>query len=279
MNTVYTQASLQDFIDCPRRYQLRYLQRRLWPAVESDPILENERMMQQGARFHKLVQQDLLGVPRDDLTAQVHDPDLGRWWANFTLAVDSGNLAGLNEPSSQRWSEVGLSASLAGARLNAQCDLVINLPDDRLVVYDWKTSRKRPRREWLAARLQTRVYRYLLARAGAHLNQGKPVPPEKVDMVYWFADFPDNPERYSYSLVEFQADERYLADLIQGIAGRNADDFPLTASVERCRFCVYRSLCARGVEAGALSELDSELELQESGEYSLDFEQIAEIPF
>ena len=38
----FSQNSLQDYVDCPRRFQLRYLLRQPWPAVESEPLSEYE---------------------------------------------------------------------------------------------------------------------------------------------------------------------------------------------------------------------------------------------
>jgi len=31
----FSQASLQDYVDCPQRFQLRYLAALQWPAVEA----------------------------------------------------------------------------------------------------------------------------------------------------------------------------------------------------------------------------------------------------
>ena len=63
-NFQFSQANLQDFVDCRRRFQLRYLQHIAWPAIESEPVLENERFLQQGARFHRMIQQHLLRCNR-----------------------------------------------------------------------------------------------------------------------------------------------------------------------------------------------------------------------
>ncbi len=53
----FSQASLNDFAQCRRRFQLRYLQKVNWPALETEPALENEQRMQRGARFHRMVRQ------------------------------------------------------------------------------------------------------------------------------------------------------------------------------------------------------------------------------
>ena len=145
----------------------------------------------------------------------------------------------------------------------------------RAVILDWKTSRRRPRREWLAERLQTKVYPYLLVRAGAHLNDGQPLAPEQVEMVYWFANFPDDPAHFVYDAAQYEADEAYLASLVERIGN---PPYPRTSDERDCRYCRYRSLCQRGVEAGPLDEMD-ETEAGAGFDISLDFEQIAEIEY
>ena len=51
----FSQGSLQDYVDCQRRFQLRYVERQAWPAVEAEPFLEREEHSEQGRRFHRLI--------------------------------------------------------------------------------------------------------------------------------------------------------------------------------------------------------------------------------
>src|SRR6266496_1202265 len=84
---VFSQSSLQDYVDCPRRFQLKYLQHQRWPAPEVDDMLKFERRMAQGETFHRLVHQYLVGIPSDILAARLTDPDVQRWFAAY---VQSG---------------------------------------------------------------------------------------------------------------------------------------------------------------------------------------------
>jgi len=269
----FSQASLQDYVDCPRRFQLRYVLRVAWPALEAEPALENERHLRQGAAFHRLVHQHVLGLPPERLSRTVADEALRRWWRNY-LAEPPADLP----PS--RYPEIVLSSPLGSHRLVAKYDLIAVDARQRAVIVDWKTSRRRPRRRWLAERLQTRVYPYLLVRAGAHLDGGQPFEPAQVDMLYWFADFPADPARFTYDAAQYEADEAYLLSLIGEIVGR-ADNlsYPLTDDERRCRYCPYRSLCRRGVRAGAFEGAGDERELEDGFDIALDFEQIAEIEY
>jgi len=275
----FSQASLQDFVDCRRRFQLRYLLRRAWPAVEAEPVLENERTMQEGELFHRMVQQHLLGIPAERLAEMAQGEDLRRWWENY--CAHAGTLPGLSEagePKARRYPEVSLSSTLDGFTLVAKCDLVVVTSDGKGVIVDWKTSRRRPKGSTLSSRLQTRLYPYILARGGSHLNQNRPFQPDQMEMIYWFAEFPTRPERFSYSASQLKADETYLRGLITEIQRLGEADFLMTEKVELCHFCVYRSLCNRGVQAGELEESGQELEGESQG-FDFDFEQIAEIEF
>lgn len=276
----FSQHSLQDYVDCPRRFQLRYLNRVTWPAVEAEPALENERRLQQGAAFHKLVHQHALGIPVEQLSSALTDEELRRWLRNY-LREPPPDLPPTRHP------EVALSAPLDSYRLVAKYDLVAVEAGRRGVIVDWKTSRKRPSRKWLSQRLQTRVYPYLLVEASSQLNQGQPLQPQQVTMVYWFANFPADSEQFAYDLAQHEADQVYLTSLvkeIEDLATRAAQDpteevFPLTTNERHCHFCPYRSLCVRGVAAGPLAEMEEEVDAEEDFEFTIDFEQIAEIDY
>jgi CRISPR/Cas system-associated exonuclease Cas4 (RecB family) len=276
----FSQGNLQDYVDCPRRFQLRHLLRLAWPAVEAEPALENERHLQQGAAFHRLVHQHVLGLSPERLSSIVTDKDLSRWWHNYLNSAPA-------DLSESRYPEIILSAPVRGHRLVAKYDLIAvgpvlsaaEGPGQQTAILDWKTSRKRPRRKWLAERLQTKVYPYLLVQAGSHLNEGRPFQPEQVEMVYWFADFPEDPERFPYDAAQYDEDGDYLASLIEEIKNLGDDGFPPTTQEQRCRYCLYRSLCQRGVRAGPFDEAGSEPEEGDDFGISLDFEQIAEIKY
>jgi len=274
----FSQSSLHDYQTCARRFELRYIQQRRWPAVESEPVREYEQHMQRGTDFHQLVQRHALGIPAETLAAGIRDDDLRRWWqAYLASGYAAGDESRLPGP---RWPEVTLTAPLAGYRLLAQYDLLAVEPGGPAVIVDWKTNTRKPSREWLAEHPQTRVYRYLLVEAGAHLNGGQPIEPEQVNMVYWFAAAPDKVEAFSYDAGQHKATGDELANLITEIAERT--DFDLVADVAPCRFCTYRSLCERG-ESAADFRVDDGAAIDRHDESPLrldfDLDQVAEVEF
>jgi hypothetical protein len=263
----FSQSSLQDYFDCPRRFELRYIEKLDWPAVEAEPVAENERRQQEGNFFHRLAQQFLLGLPVEKLARLASSPDLARWWDNFTQSFPTPADLG------QLHAETLLSAPIGNHRLLAKYDLIA-VRDGKATIYDWKTYHKRPKNEWMAIRMQTRVYRYLLAAAGNSLNGGQAIRPESIEMIYWFTDFSSEPAVFHYDESTFRRDQSALEKVIEEISGLGK--FELTNDEGKC-YCPYRSYCNRGVTAGDWHDAEEEAEAHET--FDINFEQIAEIAF
>lgn len=264
---VFSQTSLQDYADCARRFELRYLQRVRWPALQAEPALEHERHLRQGERFHHLVHQHQLGIPAEALGASIDDPVLRAWWEAY-LAWP------LADVPARRWPETALSAPLGEYRLMAKFDLLAVEPGGRAVIIDWKTSPHPPPRDWLAKRLQTRVYPLVLALAGADLTDGQPILPEQIEMVYWYPV--GSAVRFAYTAAQFEHDQAALLQMVEDIAQRA--EFSLTPERKTCAFCTYRSLCDRGERAASVDAL-LDVEEDSADGLQIDLDQIAEIEF
>lgn len=275
----FTQANLQDYVDCRRRFQLRYLDRLRWPAVETEPYLEHENHLRLGKSFHRLVQQHLSGIPAERLTAMLKNgrstgSALEIWWLNY---LDKATALVTPEYQGRPSIETVLSAPIGGYRLLAKYDAIFwssDITRPQALIVDWKTSRRRPERQWLAGRLQTRVYPFVLALVSAN---GNALFPEDITLVYWFPAFPDQPEIFPYSRVQFEQDRAYLESLVEEIVNLDRTAFFLTSSEERCSFCTYRSLCERGAKAGSLDLLFEHPD--EDQGMLFDIDQIAEVEF
>lgn len=272
VNFQFSQASLQDFVDCKRRFYYRYIQHLSWPALESEPAIENEQFMQQGAAFHQLVHQYILGIPEDRLVTVAESEGFSDWWESFIENIPY-------DKTDQLFPESVLATAIDKIRLQAKFDLVVAQENRKFTIFDWKTSRRRPGREHMIVRLQSRVYPYVLTSAGKSINQDQDISPEQIEMVYWYPNFPDNPEVIQYSEAKFQEDEIYLKELVNEVVNlEEMDQFHLTPNEAYCRYCVYRSLCDRGESAGSLEELSDSLAVDDF-DLDIDFDQIAEIEF
>jgi hypothetical protein len=268
----FSQNSLQNYADCARRFQLSVIEGLRWPAAESEPIEEHERFVQMGEAFHLLVQRHILGVPADALAPS--DAPLANWWDAYLQAPPP------DVPDAIRLPEAQLSMPFGPYRLMAKFDLLAIDPGHRAVIVDWKTIRQRPDRDTLARRLQTRVYPLVLAEAGAHLFGG-PIRPDDITLIYWFANAPADPAIFRYTATQMADDRATISGLIDDIlAADPATIWPLTDDEWHCKYCVYRSLCDRGVRAGSLDDAGSaELDAEVDFGFDLDLGDAGEIAF
>jgi len=271
----FTQGNLQDYLDCPYRFYMRYIKRTKWPALVVGDALEFEARGQAGGRFHRLVQQYMLGVPEDRIDEMAdEDPnnDLRAWWDGFLSHVPPW-LDG------ERWVETTLTAELADYRLVAKYDLILSDSNGGLTIFDWKTSQKLPRKDWLLERVQTRLYRLVLLEASPLFTGGGPLTADHITMNYWFTAQPQTPVALPYQTSTYQRDRGDLSQLIEEISSSKPSDFRRTDDLKKCHFCIYRSHCDRGIEAGDLGDFDDfNIEpVDDPGEIS--FEALPEIKF
>jgi len=266
----FSQQSLQDYVDCARRFQLRYVLMQPWPALVTGSPLAYEEHLQRSAAFHLLAHQHSLGLDAADLAARIEDPELAAWWQTYLDRPPA------NVPQGLRRAEILLTAPLSGYRLLAKIDMLAADPGQRMVIVDWKGTLKPPRRATWARRLQTRVYRYLAVEAGSAYFGGKPPEPEQVEMVYWFAAHDGATLRFGYDQAEHRQAAQDLARLVDDVAAHRSAVWPLTEDLRQCRVCNYRSLCERDVRPAFLQDLEDDLE---PDAVEIDLEQVAEIEF
>lgn len=267
----FTQNNLQDYLTCPRRFELRHILHQPWPAVQSEPAREVEKHIERGSRFHHMIQQQKCGVSIEHIAGQTDDPQLHIWWQNYLDHAPRGL------PETQ-WVEFLLSTPFLSYRLFAKYDLLAIDPQKECVIIDWKTSQFKPKGEKLSGHVQTRVYPLLLTLAGRDLNNNQAIQSEQLKMIYWFSEYPTEPIEIRYSNERKKADMEYLTNLINEISSLEKGEFGLTANLKSCRYCVYRSLCARGQSAGDWKE-DETLDFEQEDISLIDLNQIPEIEF
>lgn len=245
----FSQSSLQDFADCPRRFQLRYLLAQAYPAPVAEPLAVLDDLVERGERFHRLMERYWRGV---QLTEQT-DPLIADLWQAF---LDNPPA---NVPQTFRRPEFSVNVKPAwanGARLTAKYDLLAYDPDGEALIIDWKTS-CRLRRDILERRLQTILYPLLLVEAAPRLF-GTPLPPERVRLLYWFGEDGGATESFAYSSSRYIDGRSYISALLARLRALEVDEFPLTADLHHCRYCQYRSLCEREEVAGTFEPDDAE---------------------
>ena len=282
----FSQSSLQSYENCPRRFWLAYVERLSWPAMEAAPYDEQEHLMRLGGQFHKLVERAEAGVEADLVAAGLAYP-LDEWFESY-LRHRPADLP-------QEFVEVErvLSAPLAVEsgqyRLAARYDLIAiggQDGDRRAVIVDWKTNKRATRRSRLQLRMQTHVYPYVLVEASAGMPWG-PLVPEQVEMRYWFTAAPAESIAFQYNSALHTENRARFEQILNEILGKERErDFAKVPDTEEnrrryCSYCIYRSRCNRGTEAGDLEAYDEEEFGEEDLESALEFtlEEVQELAF
>ena len=243
----FSQSSLQDFVDCQKRFELRYIKKLKWPALQFADVEEYEKRSELGSRFHKLIHQYNLGLPEEILRKFINDPKLEIWWKNFLNSKLISNLP------QNRNSEFTLSAEFESSRLMAKYDMLV-VKDGEFLILDWKTTQSIPKRFNLERRIQSKLYPFLLVLAGGQINHSKPPDPAHIRMIYWFTEFPDQTQEFIYSAALFEEDKVFFSHLVSDILQAEEWSFQRTNDERLCRFCNFRSYCNRGISAGSLAE-------------------------
>ncbi|MFZ1753294.1 MAG: PD-(D/E)XK nuclease family protein [Caldilineaceae bacterium] len=279
----FSQSSLQAYANCPRRFWLAYVEQLPWPSQETKPFDAYEEQMRLGSRFHQAVRRAETGFDPELLAATLDYP-LDEWFAAYTRHRPD------DLPTQFVASEQVLSIPFGNEngryRLAARYDLIAaeraNEPENeqaRAVIIDWKTTSRPTRRARLQEQLQTVVYPFVLVEASESLPWG-PIDPAQVEMRYWFTAAPDEPVIFPYSADLHAANRTRLQGLLaEMLAGSVQADFPKVPDTEQsrqhlCAYCVYRSRCDRGIDAGDLADVDDAdffvVDLEESLEFTLD---------
>jgi len=267
------QSNLQDFLECPRRFELRNIQEASWPAVLSEPPTRFEELTELGDRFHKLSNQFFIGIDPASIESSIHQPELEDLWKGFLPYAQT-------LVDYKHFTEQILRTTLNGHILVAKYDYVAYLPDDSFLIIDWKTSAKKPDRSTLAARVQTYLYPFIFYESFQDLFEYPQPHPQRIALQYWYPNSTEPEEIFPYSKERHQTIKEQLSSIISRIDElRNAENsFPLTEDINFCRFCNFRSLCERSASAGTLA-LDADYENEDLSNTHFDLDLINEIEF
>ncbi len=261
---------MQDYLDCERRYELRYILGQSWPAITSEPVLEIESNRRKGNEFHYLVHQYFSGIPEKTLKETIHDDIMIRWFDNFLSFHKKLRVKEL-------YSEFRLTAQIGKNKLTAIYDLIYINANDEIGIVDWKTSQFIPKKETLALKLQSILYPFILQETSTEFLPGSYYPPEKISMRYWYPASPTDEFIFPYGHSMHEEYRVFLENLISEIQKKKTGKFELTKDETKCGFCPYRSLCNRGVIASDF--LKSESFNIDGSDLSPDFDQLPEISF
>jgi CRISPR/Cas system-associated exonuclease Cas4 (RecB family) len=268
----YNQSNLQDFKECPRRFQLKHLEEISWPSATSMPLSEFERVIQLGNQFHHLAHQYLVGIKPELIQTSIQDAGLVEMWNKFIDFVKS--LSGCD-----LFSEQTLHTTIKGHTVIAKFDLIVKKAD-QYIIFDWKTSQNIPPLSYLSDRAQTLLYPYILLISGSELFGDTQIKPGQILFNYFYPLSSDPVVSIPYSEKIHKEFDTTLANFIDTITSlyNSENNFPLTTDHSKCNLCQFRSICNRGIEAADLSIIDL-YDWEDLSDVQFDIDNIQELEY
>lgn len=210
-----SQSQLQLLETCPPQFQRLYLEQ-LGYSISP----ENQEKLNWGSQFHRLMQQQELGLSINFLGE--NETDLS---CSLTALIEA--VPELNNPPSDQWREAEHHRSLQinNYLLTVIYDLLMT--DSRQAqILDWKTYLQPQDSQKLIQHWQTKLYLYVLAETTNYL-------PEQISMTYWFVKLPKKPQslKISYNTEQHQQNHQQLSYLLEQLSewleGYNLHQKPL----------------------------------------------------
>ena len=267
------QGLLQDFVECPRRFQLNVIDGLPWPAAYTAQLTQFDRSLILGNRFHLISHQFFSGIDRQAIERSIEDPILMEMFQSFIPYAESF----LPLPT---FSEQLLVCSLLQHKLIAKFDLIVETNHSNFLIIDWKTSSIKPNRNNLSSRIQTILYPYILHQSGHLLFGGRVIDADSIVFHYWYPLCEEPEVIFPYSNQIHQEVYEKLLDIITRINqfSLSSKIFPLTEDQSYCNYCKYRSLCDRGINPGEFEKYIP-IEQEDLSNYRFDLGNIDEVIF
>ncbi|MGQ9870039.1 PD-(D/E)XK nuclease family protein [Leptodesmis sp.] len=240
-----SQGHLTLLSTCPRKFQYVIVEQ-----LGSPNPPEEQEKLNQGSRFHLLLQQWQLDLPVESFVQE--DPQLNGWFQGFLQAVPQILTLNSNHQTGEHnelyQSEHQRALEFQGYLLTVVYDLLISNPHQARIL-DWKTY-PRPRNvQWLKQNWQTRLYPFVLA-------ETSPYAPEQISMVYWFFQSQSNDSSpqsllFQYDRAQHEQTRQDLTHLLTQLTHwleryYTGEPFPQTSiDALACQECSFAVRCDR----------------------------------
>ncbi|MGM0409545.1 MAG: PD-(D/E)XK nuclease family protein [Bacillota bacterium] len=251
-NLFFSQLSLSVFEKCPLKFRRRYLDGLYWPVDWNDNP-EQKEMIERGRNFHLLAKRYYQRGEEPSLDSI--DKQLKKWFNKLKRFLPYNNKNAF-------YPEYELRINNFKIRLVAKFDLLfIDKEKNKLIIYDWKTNKKRLDRKKLKDNLQSKVYLFVLTDTKAiHLIDNFDI--NNISIIYWNPRYDKKYIEIKYNQKKYQMDKKYFESLIQEIKSLNYEQFEKTDNKRFCKYCEYRPICeGEKAEQVKIEEDDIDLEI------------------
>jgi CRISPR/Cas system-associated exonuclease Cas4 (RecB family) len=215
MNNFFSQTSLKDYLFCPYKYKLKYIDKIYWFHLESSSL-------KNGADFHLAAERYFSKIPN------LYNFYINDWLKNlkqdFPITQDEIYLP-----------EYNLNYSEHNIKLKARYDLIV-LKKNKIQIIDFKTNSKNLNFKDQKEDIQTKVYLFVLANS-LSLFKNKNYSLNDINMAYWQPNFEKISIPYSFEKhIEYSAFFKNLINEIQNSKFKKNNS---------CKSCEFKFFCQK----------------------------------
>ncbi|MFW6266205.1 MAG: PD-(D/E)XK nuclease family protein [Halanaerobiales bacterium] len=247
----FSQLALSTYQQCELKFKKRYLDGLYWPADWGEDQ-EQKEIVEKGRLFHRLARR-YYSQGEIIFNTQI-DKDLKNWIKRLKTF----------RPFTEKdlfYPEHVLRLNKDNIKLLAKYDLLyIDSRSGKMIIYDWKTNKKRLKAEELKNSIQSKVYLYVLAKAGAQYSIENQIAPENIKIIYWNPRYPHDWFEFFYDRESLKRDEKDIREQIKLIQNKDFDNLKEKSEDRICRYCEYRPIC-QGKKAENIEPKDDEIKL------------------
>lgn len=257
----FSQLALSVYENCHLKFRRRYIDGLFWPADWSGNK-EQKDVIEKGRYFHLMAQRYY--DRGEEIPEDTAYDELTEWFSRLKRFRPYNNM-------DRFYPEHELRINKDGIKLVAKYDLIyIDQRNKQIIIYDWKTNKKRLKSDKLEATLQTRVYLFVLAEAGTAYFPENNLDFKDMNIIYWNPRYPAQNSKITYTPKMFAEDKKYIKEKIGEIKNLSYDNFKAISDKKICKFCEYRPICY-GKEAEKLEIEEDDIDLE------LDWDMVDEI--
>lgn len=233
---MFSQNSLRTFDECPYKFKKRYIDNLKWNNL---PSTSARHMIEQGRDFHLIAQRYFNGIMSND---EKIDGELGIWYRSllkhFPLIESNIYLP-----------EYKLRMFYNDIRLEANYDLVVITPQNKIEIWDWKTHYgcidkhiNKTIQDSLMDSYQTAVYMFVLKQQ-IKMLLGNDIDCNNISMTYWCPYPAQIIYKLPYSDKLHQQYKIKLGETINKILSFDYDNFSKQIDSSHCPKCEFNLLC------------------------------------
>lgn len=228
---IYSQNSLNTFIQCPYKFFLKYKKSLVWKKDDEDDRAYYDSL-KSGLDFHLICERHFSNLP----TGVLPDSEFCLWLERVKriVSIDS---------DFRYLPEFEIRYTMDKFILFSKMDL-IKVGKNKIEIYDWKTENKELTYEKVKNRLQTTIYLFMVGENVKYLCNSE-IELSDISMNYYQPNLDIGPIRINYSKEKHEENKLYIKNILNKISKLEEDK--IQRNHNHCKICEFNYYCNKQI--------------------------------